>query len=468
MMTPQTQQVKGFFKKGITFILNIGADSRDSEYIRLIKRIWYVSSVVALPTSLVVGLNEFLAGNKLMAAGFFFSFVVFFGFLVDGALFPNHFERNAFFVLTYFVLSPIPITFILGGLWRSGGAIMVGLLGPLYALLFPKKRKAFYLFCLYAASILGLTLFPFFPRDSTVELTGPYSFVFWSGFLILVAFIFGAMYFFVVQRDKAYRLLDQEKDKSEKLLRRIEKDLEQAAKIQKDLLPKKNPRLEGYEISGWNVPCYEVGGDYYDFVPIDADRLGVVIADVSGKGISASLLMASLRAALLMEVHPRYEITKMAARLNDFVFKSSGLSSFITFFYGELDSRNGELRYVNAGHNPPFVLSAKGQLSALGSSGFPLGMFPRATYESGTARLAPGDIIVLYTDGIPEGRNERGEDFTEERLKSLVLNHRDLSAAQLSQKIIGDVQGFATGTEPCDDITLVIIKRNVAVAERGS
>jgi hypothetical protein len=139
---------------------------------------------------------------------------------------------------------------------------MVGLLGPLYALLFPKKCKAFYLFCLYAASILGLTLFPFFPRDSTVELTGPYSFVFWSGFLILVAFVFGAMYFFVSQRDKAYRLLDEEKAKSETLLRRIEKDLEQAAKIQRDLLPKENPRLEGYEISGWNVPCYEVGGDY--------------------------------------------------------------------------------------------------------------------------------------------------------------------------------------------------------------
>ena len=458
-MAPFVQQMKSLFKRGIAFILNIGADPEDSEYIRLIKRIWYVSSVVALPTSLIVGLNEFMAGNKLMAAGFFFSFVIFLGFLVDGALLPHHFERNAFFVLTYFVLSPIPTTIILGGLWRSGGVIMVGLLGPLYALLFPKKRRAFYLFCLYAASILGLTLFPLFPRNSTVELTGPYTFVFWSGFLVLVAFIFGAMYFFVIQRDRAYRLLGLEKDKSEKLLRRIENDLEQAARIQKNLLPKENPRLEGYDISGLNVPCYEVGGDYYDFVPIDADRLGIVIADVSGKGISASLLMASLRAALLTEVHPRYEITQMAARLNDFLFKSSGLSSFITFFYSELDRRSGELRYVNAGHNPPFVLSARGQLSALGSSGFPLGMFAQATYESGAVRLGPGDLVVLFTDGIPEGRNAQGEDFSEERLKSLVLNHRDLSAAQLSQKIIGDFQSFATGTEPCDDITLVIIKR---------
>ena len=459
-MAPWIQQLKSFFKKGIAFILNIGADPQDSDYIRLIKRIWYVSSVVALPTSLIVGLNEFMAGNKLMAAGFFLSFVIFLGFLVDGALFPNHFERNAFFVLTYFVLSPVPLTFILGGIWRSGGAILVGLLGPLYALLFPNKRKAFYLFGLYAASILVLTLVPLFPRDSTVELTGPYSLVFRSVFLIVAAFIFGAMYFFVVQRDRAYRLLDEEKAKSERLLRRIESDLEQAAQIQKNLLPKENPRLEGYDISGLNVSCYEVGGDYYDFVPIDADRLGVVIADVSGKGISASLLMASLRAALLTEVHPRYEISQMAARLNNVIFNSSGLSSFITFFFGELDRRSGELRYVNAGHNPPFALSAKGQLSALGSSGFPLGMFPQATYEAGAVKLGLGDLVVLFTDGIPEGRNAQSEDFTEERLQSLVLNHRGLSAAQLSQRIIGDVQGFATGTEPCDDITLVIIKRN--------
>jgi serine phosphatase RsbU (regulator of sigma subunit) len=336
---------------------------------------------------------------------------------------------------------------------------MVGLLGPLFALLFPNRRKALYLFCLYAISILALTLLPLFPRDSSVRLTGSYSIVFWTGFLIVIAFVFGAMYFFVVQRDKAYRLLDVEKAKSEKLLRRIEKDLEQAAKIQKDLLPKENPRLEGFDISGLNVPCYEVGGDYYDFVPIDSDRLGVVIADVSGKGISASLLMASLRAALLAEVHPGYEIARMAVRLNDFVFRSSGLSSFITFFYGELDQRSGKLLYVNAGHNPPFVMDAEGRPAALRSSGFPLGMFPQATYEAGEVKLGPGAVAVLFTDGIPEGRNARSEDFTEERLKSLVLNHRGLSAAQLGRRIIGDVQDFATGTEPCDDITLVIIKR---------
>jgi len=116
---------------------------------------------------------------------------------------------------------------------------------------------------------------------------------------------------------EALRALAEEKERSGLLLRRIEADLEQAARIQKALLPKASPSLEGFDIFGLNVPCYEIGGDYFDFVPIDADWIGLVIADVSGKGISASLLMASLRAALLAEVYPEYDLRRMAARLND-------------------------------------------------------------------------------------------------------------------------------------------------------
>jgi serine phosphatase RsbU (regulator of sigma subunit) len=284
---------------------------------------------------------------------------------------------------------------------------------------------------------------------------------FWLGFLIVAAFIFGVMYFFVVQRDKAHRLLAEEKAKSERFLQRIEADLEQAARIQKDLLPKESPRFEGYDISGLNIPCYEVGGDYYDFVTIDSDRLGVVIADVSGKGIGASLLMASLRAALLAEIHPGYDLGRMAARLSDFVFKSSGPSSFITFFFAELDRRTGEMRYVNSGHNPPFVLAEAGRILALESSGFPLGMFSGATYEPGKVKLGPGDLAVLFTDGIPEGRNARSEDYTEDRLKCLVREFRGLSAEELCRKVIEDVHGFSCETEPCDDITLVVVKREV-------
>jgi sigma-B regulation protein RsbU (phosphoserine phosphatase) len=459
-MAPPVQQMNSLFKNAGSFILNIGADPRDSEYVRLIKRIYYGTAVFGCLASAASTVFYFLSGNSFQGWLFLFSFVLFLGTSIDGLLNPRHFRWITLLNLVYFVIAPAVSTIMLGGIWRSEGIIYIGLMGPLLGLVFFLKRRwAVALFLVYWAVVLGLAILQPRSGDPAASLARINSVRFWLGFLVIASFIFGVMYFFVVQRDKAYRLLDQEKAISEKLLRRIEKDLEQAAKIQKDLLPKENPRLEGYDISGLNVPCYEVGGDYYDFVPIDADRLGIVIADVSGKGISASLLMASLRAALLAEVNPKYEIARMVARLNDFVFKSSGLSSFITFFYGELDRRSGELRYVNAGHNPPFVLGQNGQISSLQSSGFPLGMFPQAAYEAGTVKLAPGDLAALFTDGIPEARNAASDDFGEERLQNLARTHRDLAADQLGRLIIAEVQGFATGTEPGDDVTLVIIKR---------
>jgi sigma-B regulation protein RsbU (phosphoserine phosphatase) len=264
----------------------------------------------------------------------------------------------------------------------------------------------------------------------------------------------------ILQRVLTFLL--KERAKSEGLLRRIEADLAQAARIQKDLLPKESPNLEGYDVSGVNVPCYEVGGDYYDFVPIDPDRLGVVVADVSGKGISASLLMASLRAALLAEVRPDYDLGQMTAHLSDFVYKSSGPQSFVTFFFAELDRRRTEMSYVNAGHNPPFILARDGRARSLESSGFPLGMFAGSVYQTRTAPLAPGELAALFTDGIPEGRNAHGEAYSDDRLMAFIRERRTLAAAEICQEVLGDVHGFASGTQPCDDVTLVVLKRTAA------
>jgi sigma-B regulation protein RsbU (phosphoserine phosphatase) len=254
-------------------------------------------------------------------------------------------------------------------------------------------------------------------------------------------------------------LLEAEKDRSESLLRRIEQDLAQAAEIQKRLLPAGDPRVEGFEIAGVNVPCYQVGGDYYDFIPIDGDRLGVVIADVSGKGISAALLMASLRAALLAEVQPDLDLPASVRRLNDFVHRSTASHSFITFFLAVVDRRTSEISYVNAGHNPPFVSRRSGGFEALASSGFPLGMFPGADYERGSIRLAEGDFAVLFTDGIPEARDAEGNEFTEDRLRGFVAARRDLPAAGLCREVLGAAQAYSCAAQPCDDITLVVIKR---------
>jgi serine phosphatase RsbU (regulator of sigma subunit) len=451
----------GVSKKVLAFILKIGADSQDSEYIRLVKRIYYAGSCLSLPLTFLLTLLFFIRGDFVFAAIMMASFAFFLWFICDGALYPKNFERNATFLTVYFVLTPFLLAFLEGGIWRANGGIYIGLLGPLYALLLPNKRWALQLFGLYALLVgVFVIIEPYFANPQP-EITGFRLFLFWYGFLIIAAFVFGATYFFVIQRDKAYHLLGLEKEKSERLLKRIEKDLERAASIQRDLLPKEDPSFEDFDIAGANLPCYQVGGDYYDFISIDKDRLGVVIADVAGKGISASLLMASLRAALLAEVESHYDIQRMAGRLNDFVFKSSPINSFITFVFCDIDRRSGAIRYVNAGHNPPFVMGKSGRSVNLESSGFALGMFPNAAFEPGGIQLESEDVLVLYTDGIPEARSETQREYTEERMKGLVKAHRDLPAKQLSTRILDDVRDFAEGTEQADDITLVIIKKRV-------
>lgn len=240
---------------------------------------------------------------------------------------------------------------------------------------------------------------------------------------------------------------------------KMEKELALAAQIQKDFLPKKNPSCDNFEIAGSNVPCYQVGGDYYDFIDVDPCRLGIVVADVSGKGVSASLLMASLRAALHSELHPLYKLEEMASKLNGFVHRSSSPSCFITFFFCELNRESGEMRFVNAGHNPPLVLKKNGKIERLESSGLCLGMFPSSAYEVNKLTLKPGDMSLLFTDGITEGRNKKNEEFTEERLINLVNKHSKLAAQKLLDKIREEVRKFTSGTDQMDDMTLVVVKR---------
>jgi serine phosphatase RsbU (regulator of sigma subunit)/pSer/pThr/pTyr-binding forkhead associated (FHA) protein len=240
---------------------------------------------------------------------------------------------------------------------------------------------------------------------------------------------------------------------------RLERELKLAAEIQKDFLPKAPPAWEGFDIAAQNIPCHEVGGDYYDFLPLDDRLMGIVIADVSGKGVSASLLMASLRAALHSEARPGREPTEIAARLNAFVHCSSAANAFISFFYGELDRETSRIRYVNAGHNPPLHLSAGGESSPLGGTGLCLGMFARTDYETRTAVLKPGDILLLYTDGITESRSPEGEEFGVDRLVAFVNARTGSSASDLCAGILGDLDSFTGPVEAADDRTLVVVKR---------
>jgi len=242
-------------------------------------------------------------------------------------------------------------------------------------------------------------------------------------------------------------------------LEQMKKELSLASQIQIDFLPKENPQSKNFEITGYNIPCHQVGGDYYDFVPIDGERLGITIADVSGKGVSASLLMASLRAALQSEVHREYDLNKMVSKLNNFVHRSSGSNKFITFFFCELDKKACTLKYINAGHNPPMVINPKGNIKRLESSGFCLGMFPDAEYTIGEMEIKLGEAAVLYTDGITESRNMKNEEYGEERLIGLLKKNLKLNAQDMMEMIKRDTETYTSGTEQMDDQTVVIIKR---------
>jgi serine phosphatase RsbU (regulator of sigma subunit) len=242
-------------------------------------------------------------------------------------------------------------------------------------------------------------------------------------------------------------------------MEKMERELQLAAQIQRDFLPKATPPCKNFDIAGKNVPCQQVGGDYFDFIIIDPSRIGIVVADVSGKGVSASLLMASLRAALHSEVHPRYEPAAMAAKLNDFVHRSSASNTFITFFFCELNKETGELGFVNAGHNPPLVLSGDGSIRFLESSGLCLGMLPEMGYEERKEVLKPGDIFVLFTDGITESRNKDNEEYGDKRLADVCLKNAAASASDLRDAVYRDLDVFTDKAPPADDRTLVIVKR---------
>jgi serine phosphatase RsbU (regulator of sigma subunit) len=247
---------------------------------------------------------------------------------------------------------------------------------------------------------------------------------------------------------------------------KVQRELKIAADIQRDLLPRTLPPCEGYGISALALPCLQVGGDYYDLVSLGPGRIGLAVADVSGKGIGAALLMASLRAWLRAELLRGTDLAGTAARLNDFIHESSDSRSFITFFFAALERETGALQFVNAGHNPPLILGRDGLVRELPATGLALGMLAGRSYEVGLAEVGPGEVLVLYTDGITEGRNPGGEEFGVDGLAGIVRREREKDAAAIQDAVFRGLAEFTACAEPFDDRTLVIVKREVFESAR--
>ena len=239
---------------------------------------------------------------------------------------------------------------------------------------------------------------------------------------------------------------------------RLETQLEVARQVQLELLPPRDPQLEGFDISAYNFPTEEVSGDYYDWVRVYDDQIGVVIADVAGKGVPAALLMAFLRASLRAASHIGYAPHISMSKVNYLLWESIERNQFVTAFYGILDATNRTLAYSNAGHNPPLLIDVDGKTRFEERGGVPLGMFRDSRYYEYFATIEPGQMLVLYTDGVTEAMNPSGEEYGGQRLVAAALRGRHLSARELIDFIHRDVIDWTGGLGAHDDVTFFIIK----------
>ena len=247
---------------------------------------------------------------------------------------------------------------------------------------------------------------------------------------------------------------------SEELLKRrwLVEELKIARQIQSTFLPSGCPVMEGFDVCGTNISYEEVGGDYYDFVPIVEHQTGIAIADVSGKGIPASLIMASFRASLRAEIRNNYAIRTILAKVNRLLLESVESGTYVTAFYGVLDTRARVLTYSNAGHNPPILVRADGRMELLSEGGTVLGALPGVTFKERRLTVGSGDLLVLYTDGVTDAMNPERDQFGQERLEQLVKAAAGLDAAGVMQRIIDGVTAFRGEARLNDDLTLVILR----------
>ena len=244
---------------------------------------------------------------------------------------------------------------------------------------------------------------------------------------------------------------------------RLRRELALAAEVQRRLLPERPPECLAVELAGFCQPARGVGGDYYDFIKFDNERVGVAVADVAGKGIAAALLMSTVQAtlrSLSADGAGKGSPADIVAKLNRLLCNSTGGTNYVTFFYAQFDQTTRRLAYVNAGHNPPFFFRAdpSQDFRILSSGGMFVGMFEHCGYEQEVVQMRPGDALIAFTDGLPEARNAQDEEFDEERIKEAVAATWRLSAPEIRDEIARRVKEWIASAPQHDDLTFVVMK----------
>jgi sigma-B regulation protein RsbU (phosphoserine phosphatase) len=238
---------------------------------------------------------------------------------------------------------------------------------------------------------------------------------------------------------------------------RQDRDLQIARGIQQSLFPRTSPSVAGFEVAAESRSCFQVGGDYYDFIPLEGGRLGLVVADVSGKGTPASLMMASVH-AWLQATAGTARPTQVLERLNRFLYANTQTSRYVTLFYGELDPARRRLAYVNAGHVPPYLLRGDGREERLTAGGPVIGLLDDVTLEEGEVAFSSGDLLAVVTDGVTEAVSPGGEEFGDSRVRRSLGAAAKGGAAAAVLGLVGDVDSWAGSAGCTDDLTALILR----------
>jgi sigma-B regulation protein RsbU (phosphoserine phosphatase) len=272
--------------------------------------------------------------------------------------------------------------------------------------------------------------------------------------MLCFAFVVYFIQRYIQQREALAKTVQQQRDE-------LLQDVELAAQVQRLFLPVGKPAIAGLEIAGMMQPARGVSGDYYDYIPIDAHSIQLVIADVSGKGVPAALLMSATAAALQLEANHYGNMLDAVGRLNTGICSVSDGARYVTLLLAEIDAHKRTVNYVNCGHNPALLFRAKtGTLTHMDSSCPPIGLFPQEICELASADLIAGDVLVFYTDGVTEAQNQLGEQFGTERLSAVVRRGSSLSAEGLMTDIFSSAADFCSGVGFNDDVTILVVKCN--------
>lgn len=255
--------------------------------------------------------------------------------------------------------------------------------------------------------------------------------------------------------------LENERLVSEEIKKKqLENEMNLALEIQRGLFPNSPPKLNNYDIYGLSIPSKQVGGDYYDHIRIDDNQIFLLIADVSGKGIPAAMIMANIQSTLRLLVPMKMELEEILLKINKIVYENTSSDKFVTFFGGILNLKNNSFEYINAGHNPPYLFRDN-KFIELREGGLILGLMDSGiSYEKGNINIQENDSLILFTDGITEALNEENEEYGESRLKEFITENHEKDSETFSNELVDEIKKFSFGSGQYDDITLINLKRN--------